>query len=228
MNKSALIPVAILSSIIAMSPAHAARSKTQQAVVGGSTFVGVTVAATVAAGPIGLVVGSIAAAFLAKQTQLSNDNEIKLAEATSQHEELRTAMTKQDSKIRSLEQETVQKLTFQILFATGEDALNDLDLRRVNILASHLNSNPTLNVSLNGHADPRGTDGYNNILSQERAKAIKVALISQGIDEGRITTKGHGSTLSNATKGDLESYQQDRRVDIEMEEESAAATFAKN
>src|SRR5690606_6553986 len=115
-------------------------------------------------------------------------------------------------------------MTFQILFATGDDTLSELDLQRVRILADHLQANPALHVTLEGHADPRGTDEYNNVLSQERAKAVKEALEKSGVDGRRITYTGHGDRFSSAAKGDEEAYRQERRVDVTLEKQEPAYT----
>ena len=52
--------------------------------------------------------------------------------------------------------------------------------------------NPTLKVELSAHTDARGSDAYNNKLSQERAQACVDYLIKKGISTERIVAKGYG------------------------------------
>lgn len=194
--------------------AFAERSKTQQAALEGGTFIGTTAVATAAAGPVGFVLGAIGGAFLAKQTRTANQTLIELQAQSEQLDLLELKLTTQEEEITDLEEELIEKLTFQVLFATGDDQLNALDKRRVRILAYYLERNQDLQITLNGHADPRGTDEYNNVLSIERANAIKKELISLGIAEPRIVSQGFGNQYSKADKGDEVAYQQERRVDI--------------
>ena len=61
-------------------------------------------------------------------------------------------------------------------------------------LVAYLNSRPTIKIELQGHTDAQGDDDENLELSKNRAKAVKDYLISQGIDESRLTSKGYGET----------------------------------
>lgn len=108
------------------------------------------------------------------------------------------------------------KLAFEILFSPGADRLNDMDLQRIHNLSHYLRKQPDLVVVLDGHADPRGTDEYNNVLSQERAKTIMAAFLDMGIERERIACHGHGASLSSSDKGDLDGYSKERRVDLQI------------
>lgn len=198
-----------------------ARTPNQQAAVEGTTFVGMTIAGTVAAGPIGFIAGALGGAFLADQSRRANQAEITLKEADKAQEQLQHALQQKEDDLNRLEELAAQRMTFQVLFATGTDTLNELDKQRIKALAEHLHSNPELTVSLDGHADPRGTDEYNNVLSQERAKAIKDALEKLGVASERIRYSGHGNRYSTAGKGNEEAYQLERRVDITIEQPAA-------
>jgi OOP family OmpA-OmpF porin len=56
-----------------------------------------------------------------------------------------------------------------------------------------LRSNPTLKIELSAHTDSRGTDEYNETLSQRRAEAIRFYMIdSKKIYPERLTSKGYG------------------------------------
>ncbi len=53
---------------------------------------------------------------------------------------------------------------------------------------------PSVSVSVEGHTDYRGNDAFNQALSQRRTDAAKRYLLSKGIAEARVVTKGFGET----------------------------------
>lgn len=216
MKNILIISSFLLASTLASS-VHAARTPTKQTALEGTTFVGMAITGAVAAGPIGFVIGALGGAFLADQTRQANNAELTLDNQQRQTRLLQTHIDTQSARIQHLEALAASQMTFQILFGTGSDSLTELDQQRILILAQHLEENPSLVIQLDGHSDPRGTDEYNNVLSQERAKSVKDALVQAGIDERRIRYQGHGNRFSTATKGDEKAYQLERRVDISVE-----------
>lgn len=54
--------------------------------------------------------------------------------------------------------------------------------------------NPKMEIELGAHTDSKGTDAYNLKLSNARAKSCVDYLISKGIEEKRIVSKGYGET----------------------------------
>jgi outer membrane protein OmpA-like peptidoglycan-associated protein/tetratricopeptide (TPR) repeat protein len=57
-----------------------------------------------------------------------------------------------------------------------------------------LEQNPTMKIDIRSHTDCRQTAEYNLALSERRAKATMVWLISKGIDKSRLTGKGYGES----------------------------------
>jgi len=226
MKNKHIIAIALINLMVVANPALAARSEKKQDLVEAGTFTGITAVATVAAGPVGLIIGSITGAFLADQTKKANERAIALDENAHKQENLMTKLKQQELKVDTLVSEQVKKLSLQILFSTGKDNLTEVDLARIEKLAGYLADNPQLSINLEGHSDPRGTDEYNNVLSIERAKSIKDALISLGIDESRIQHAGAGSSVSASKPGDLEAYRLERRVEIEVGNFDSKASLA--
>lgn len=74
-------------------------------------------------------------------------------------------------------------------------------------------SNKDLGLLLVGSADSRGSDTYNQELSQRRAERVKRLLVDAGIFEGRIAIDPQGERGA-VGDGRLYSYGYDRRVDI--------------
>ena len=57
-----------------------------------------------------------------------------------------------------------------------------------------LNDNPNVTIELAAHTDRKGTDEYNNNLSQRRANSVIEYLIAGGIERGRLTPVGYGES----------------------------------
>lgn len=55
-----------------------------------------------------------------------------------------------------------------------------------------LKRNPGLTVQIQGHTDSRGSERYNQRLSERRASAVKQYLVNHGISSSRLTTRGFG------------------------------------
>lgn len=75
-----------------------------------------------------------------------------------------------------------------------EDAKPTLDE-----LAENLKLNPNIRIELASHTDCRGTSAYNEELSQKRAQSAVEYLISKGIEANRLTAKGYGENVPEAT-----------------------------
>jgi OOP family OmpA-OmpF porin len=76
-----------------------------------------------------------------------------------------------------------------------------------------------------GHADRLGSEAYNQILSEDRAEAVKTYLVSKGIDPDRVRAEGRGATQPVTKPGAcaggksaqiIACLQPDRRVGIEV------------
>jgi outer membrane protein OmpA-like peptidoglycan-associated protein len=97
-----------------------------------------------------------------------------------------------------------------------EDAALELDK-----LVKLLNDNPTIYIEMGSHTDARGTDQYNLVLSDKRAKATVDYLILKGIDPKRLTWKGYGETVPvneciNKVTCDEDKHQLNRRTEFKV------------
>ena len=77
---------------------------------------------------------------------------------------------------------------------------------------SWLRDNPRAKVELEGHCDSRGTIEYNLGLGSRRAKAVKDALVSQGIAADRISTISYGKELPLCQEESDACWARNRRV----------------
>ena len=92
------------------------------------------------------------------------------------------------------------------LTAGAKDTLQ----RAVALLKDHMDAY----VEIMGHTDSKGSDTYNQALSERRTISVKNYLVSQGIAANRITTQGFGETQPAATNDTAAGRAINRRVVI--------------
>ncbi len=98
-------------------------------------------------------------------------------------------------------------------WAIRPDAAKDLD-----DLVILLQKYPSMEVELSSHTDIRGSDSYNKILSDKRAKAAMEYILQKGIAANRLTAKGYGeSQLKNNCSFCTETdHQENRRTEAKI------------
>lgn len=91
----------------------------------------------------------------------------------------------------------------------------DIDAQARSILDSQaqwLTQYPNTRITLEGHADERGTREYNLALGDRRANAAKNYLAARGVSATRITTISYGKERPIALGSDEQSWAQNRRA----------------
>jgi outer membrane protein OmpA-like peptidoglycan-associated protein len=101
-----------------------------------------------------------------------------------------------------------------VLFDVDRSALKPAGMRMVDQLAEVLKADPQRTVLVEGFTDSTGADAYNQTLSTERADAVRVALLGQGIASTRVTARGYGKTSPVASNDTAAGRQMNRRVEI--------------
>ena len=71
---------------------------------------------------------------------------------------------------------------------------------------------PQYNVTLEGHADERGTREYNIALGARRATAVRTYLAGLGVNPGRLRTISYGKERPVAVCNDISCWSQNRRA----------------
>lgn len=85
-------------------------------------------------------------------------------------------------------------------------------------VAEELNAYPDISVELSGHTDSRGSDEYNQRLSDLRSASVKKYLVGLGVAEERMTTIGIGETQPVADNDTDEGRELNRRVELKITE----------
>ena len=80
----------------------------------------------------------------------------------------------------------------RVFFATNKSSLTTASRATLRKQATYLRKNKNLNVTIEGHADERGTREYNLALGERRANAAKDYLMTYGISGKRISVISYG------------------------------------
>jgi peptidoglycan-associated lipoprotein len=99
----------------------------------------------------------------------------------------------------------------RVFFATNKSVLTTASRDTLRKQAAWLRENKSINVTVEGHADERGTREYNLALGERRANAAKDYLMTYGISGNRIATISYGKERPvNSGSGPL-AWSQNRR-----------------
>jgi len=88
------------------------------------------------------------------------------------------------------------------------------DRATVEAHAAYLVANPNTNMTLEGHADERGSREYNLALGERRAQTVKRQMTLLGASPGQIRTVSYGEERPAIDNHDEYSWSQNRRVEI--------------
>ena len=80
----------------------------------------------------------------------------------------------------------------RVFFATNKSSLTTAARATLRKQATYLRKNKNLNVTIEGHADERGTREYNLALGERRANAAKDYLMTYGISGKRLSVISYG------------------------------------
>jgi len=91
--------------------------------------------------------------------------------------------------------------------------------KQVAIMKKH----PKIKVEVAGHTDSIGTISYNQALSERRAKAAKMCLVSRGSPPDRLKAVGYGESRPIAPNDTKEGRAKNRRVELKVIETSSSS-----
>ena len=83
-------------------------------------------------------------------------------------------------------------------------------------VAEKLAARPELHIEVGGHTDARGSDSYNQDLSERRARSVMVYLTEHGIAAERLTAVGYGEAEPVDSNDTDEGMERNRRVELKV------------
>lgn len=199
------LTIIILSAALILQGC-ASMNKTQKgAVVGTATgtamgaVIGRASGNTALGAIIGAAVGGAAGAIIGNQMD-------------KQAEEIKDKVP--EAKVERVGEGIVVELSSQILFGFDQADLSTQAKSNLDQLVKVLNEYPDTDIELQGHTDSRGSEAYNQTLSERRAGAVSSYLASRGINNTRLSTKGFGETMPKYDNDSEEGRAQNRRVEF--------------
>ncbi|RYZ39928.1 MAG: DUF4398 domain-containing protein [Myxococcaceae bacterium] len=153
--------------------------------------------------------------------QLEQERQARL-QAEQRASQALTQLQDKDVKVREEARGTVVTLSGSVLFATNATDLLPAARDRLSDVATALkeSKNPLL---IEGYTDSRGSDTYNEQLSERRAESVRDFLINQGVPSDRINIRGMGENRPVASNATAEGRANNRRVEIVVERNVAGA-----
>jgi len=244
---TSLMSISAFSVAQPLSKEHVAKLKTNTTEVSNNeaknNAVGLTsgiVFGAVVAGPIGGVIAGLFGLFIADDINDENRLALTKKELTSTNQELlalqqnyqesiasaNQQIAAMDSAMTQAIQQATPTLEANIQFKTASFLIEDHYISQLNGLASELRKNPKLTIELSGFADQRGESTYNQVLSQQRAKAVKDYLVSQFVNEKQVRTQSFGESELVSKSDSFEGNFFDRRVLLKVSNKTAEMTAA--
>lgn len=132
------------------------------------------------------------------------------------------------AKLAAIKQEArgmVITLSGSVLFASNKFQLLTSARTRLNQVTKALLETKDRTLTVEGHTDSKGSDGYNLKLSKRRAEAVRTYLISRGYPAAQIRAEGLGEGRPVTDNGTAEGRANNRRVEIVVAPRIKAASL---
>lgn len=171
-----------------------------------------------------LVVLVLATSLMAACTKKPEDTGVVITDAemtTTQREDIATldqypetvtTTTTATGPVPGTQQDLVVNVGDRVFFGYDQ---HDLTMEGRNTLerqAAWMRQYPNIRVTIEGHADERGTREYNLALGERRAQAARNYLIALGISPSRITTISYGKERPAVVGSNEAAWAQNRRA----------------
>lgn len=221
--RNSIIAIVAAVSVLFAVPSQAAQkaSKEETVGVGSGAVVG-----AIAGGPVGFILGAAIGAKIGDSIHKKNERIETLQESvvssSNTVNRLESDVDSLNSEIDRLQNVARPELVsllqagiaIDLLFRTDEFVLADTTGDRLAQLAGTLAGMSDIHIRLDGFADERGDDAYNQQLSERRVQFIRDQFVAAGVHPDRIDVNAHGE--SAAQDETLDSYALERRVSVTL------------
>jgi outer membrane protein OmpA-like peptidoglycan-associated protein len=179
---------------------------------------------------IGAAVGAVAGAVIGHQAHHDRGKYVGAAAGAAAGAAIGNYMDKQqqaleeqlaaEQRSHQIELERVREdtiklnLSSEVSFDYDSAALKPSFYPSLDKIASVISQHDQTSIEIVGHTDSRGSEAYNQRLSEQRAESVANYLIQRGVSSSRITTSGRGELEPRGTNSTEAGRQLNRRVEI--------------
>lgn len=107
-----------------------------------------------------------------------------------------------------------QRIGDRVFFDFDSSSIRQDQRRTIELLAEWLQRYDNVQLSIEGHADERGTREYNLALGERRANAVEEMLISLGVPESRLRTISYGKERPAELGSNEQAWAANRRAEF--------------
>lgn len=133
--------------------------------------------------------------------------------ARAETDRMRAALTRA-GQLAENERGLVITLNSGVLFKSGKSTVLPAARRKLLEVAAVLRGAPERRTSVEGYTDTDGDEAANQLLSQDRADAVRAFFVSQGVAAEKVSAIGYGESRPIATNDTVEGRANNRRVEI--------------
>lgn len=109
------------------------------------------------------------------------------------------------------QQDLVVNVGDRVFFGYDQSDLSGEARSTLERQAAWMKQYPSVTVTIEGHADERGTREYNLALGERRAESVRSYLMSLGVESGRINTISYGKERPAVPESTPAAWSQNRR-----------------
>jgi len=197
--------IMIVSTVLILSGC-ASWNKTQKGAVVG-TAAGGAMGAVIGRASGNTALGAIIGATVGGATGAIIGNQMD-----KQAEEIKNTVP--DATVERVGEGIIVEFNSNVLFGFDESNLSDDARINLDKLVKVLNSYADTDIEVQGHTDSKGSQSYNQALSERRANAVSAYLDTKGISAGRLTIKGFGETAPKYENNTADGRTGNRRVEF--------------
>jgi peptidoglycan-associated lipoprotein len=147
-----------------------------------------------------LLILTLSLALLSCQSNLTRENEKKAQDEINPVENqisqpYQTIVSEEQAQALNKETEAENQeieVEDRVFFSSNSSSLEEDAKKVLDLQAQWLKSDESVNVTIEGHCDERGTREYNIALGEKRAFAVKKHLKKLGVSESRIKIVSYG------------------------------------
>jgi outer membrane protein OmpA-like peptidoglycan-associated protein len=187
------------------SSCHNTKKATKGAIIGGTggAIIGTIIGNNTGNRALGTVIGAAVGGTIGAVIGRKMDK---------QAEEIKKEVP--NAKVERVGEGIVVEFNSKILFGFDKSDLSADARKNLGDLVTILKKYPDTNIEIQGHTDDKGTDVYNQGLSERRASAVAAFLTSNAVNSSRITTRGYGETAPKYSNATEDGQSQNRRVEF--------------